>query len=110
MEQLDSKFTKELEEQFMALDEFSEETTKKLREQRKINLEMMKKLSVLSKAQEELVKMFREQTLESKKIIDTLTRIITQELVVMKKDISTLQEDYENILNACQDHECSHDI
>lgn len=100
LKEMEGKFNKQVEIQKKAFDDYVVETNKKFQEQRKINLEMMKKLNLLSKSQEDLMKMFHEQTIESKKIIETLTRIITQELAGMKRDIQSLQDDLENIYDS----------
>jgi hypothetical protein len=106
VKEVEEKFNKQLEAQKKIMDDYVEESTKKFQDQRTINLEIMKKLNVLTKSQEDLLKMFHEQTGESKKVIDTLTRIITQELMEMKKDIQGLQEDLENIYESYDQHEC----
>lgn len=111
---VEEKFSKQLEDQQKVMDDYVEESNKKLQDQRKINLEIMKKLNVLSKSQEDILKMFHEQTGESKKVIETLTRIITQELVAMKKDIQSLQDEFDSYLyhdhhDECDHHECDHD-
>ena len=65
----------------------------KFEEQRKINLEIMKKLSAVSKSQEYLMKLFVDHT----KLVESLTKVLNQEMSLLKRDIVDLREDVEEI-------------
>lgn len=65
----------------------------KFEEQRTINLEIMKKLNAVSKSQENLMKLFVDHT----KLIESLTKVLNQEMALIKRDIVDLREDVEEI-------------